>query len=143
MGKIGGGDRQVKNWLKHVLSCIDKGITFEISDVRALGSASSSQPPIYEVCLDNAEAAEDLRKSFARFTRKKNPVRCPPELEGVKIFNSVTLATRVRISVLRVRVLVVFCSTCRFMFLCFSVCMFFEVLSFNLCLFGRLCFVYF
>ena len=103
VGKIGGDDRQIRSRLKHVLSCIDKGVKFEITDVKVRGTASSSRPPIYEVCLDDVEAAEDLRKAFGRFTRKRNPVRCPPELEGVGVLNSVTLATRVRISVLRVR----------------------------------------
>ena len=102
VGKIGGDDRQIRSRLKHVLKCIDKGVQFEVTDVRVRGTASSSRPPIYEVCLDDAEAAEDLRRAFGRFTRKKNPVRRPPELDGVEVSNSVTLATRVRISVLRV-----------------------------------------
>ena len=104
IGKIGGDDRQVRSRLKHVLTCIDKSIKFEIEDVRVLGSNSSSQPPIYEIRLDSAEVAWSLRTAFSRFTRKKNPVRRPPELDGVEVYNSVTLATRVRISVLRVSV---------------------------------------
>ena len=61
-----------------------------------------SRPPTYEVILEEAQSAEALRKAFSRFTRKKNPVACPPELSGVGVYNSVTLATRVRISILRV-----------------------------------------
>ena len=63
---------------------------------------SSASPPIYEVHLEDAESAEALRKASSVYTRKKNPVRCPPELKGIEVFNSVTLATRVRISILRV-----------------------------------------
>lgn len=64
-----------------------------------------SRPPIYEVALEDDESADGLRKAFNRFTRKRNPVARPPELEGVDVFNSVTLATRVRIAVLRVSLL--------------------------------------
>lgn len=42
-----------------------------------------------------------ISTSFSRFTRKHKPVRCLAELEGVGVYNSVTLATRVRISILR------------------------------------------
>ena len=34
VGKIGGNDRQIRSRLKHVLSCIDKGVKFEITDVK-------------------------------------------------------------------------------------------------------------
>ena len=100
VGKIGGDDAQVRNRVKHILSCISKDVKFSISEVRALGSGP--RPPIYEVILDDADDAEVLRKAFSRFTRKKSPIACPPELKGVEVYNSVTLATRVRISILRV-----------------------------------------
>ena len=100
VGKIGGDPDRVRSRLRHILSCIDKGVDFRISDVRVRGSAT--MPPIYEIVLEEEESASDLRKAFRRFTRHKNPVRRPAELEGVAIFNSVTLATCVRISVLRV-----------------------------------------
>lgn len=100
LGRIGGDEARVRNRLGHILSKIDRDLEFSISEVRTHGSGSG--PPIYEVALDDAETAESLRKSFAKFTRKKNPVSRPPELDGVEVYNSVTLATRVRISILRV-----------------------------------------
>lgn len=102
VGKIGGDDQKVRSRIKHILSCIDKSIRFEITEVRVRGAVSGSRPPIYEVFLSNEDSAEALRRAFSRYTRKKNPLRCPPELDGVEVCNSVTLATRVRISVLRV-----------------------------------------
>ena len=63
---------------------------------------SSTSPPIYEVRLKGAASAEALRRASSVYTRKKSPLPCPPELKGVEVFNSVTLATRVRISILRV-----------------------------------------
>ena len=101
VGRIGGDDRQVKSRLRHILSCISKEEAIVITEVKVYGS-TGPRPPIYEVHLDNSETAESLRVAFARFTRKRNPVRCPPELDGVDVYNSVTLATRVRISILRV-----------------------------------------
>ena len=65
---------------------------------------SSTGPPIYEVRLEDAESAEALRRASSVYTRKKSPLPCPPELKGVEVFNCVTLATRVRISILRVGV---------------------------------------
>ena len=100
LGRIGGDESKVRTRIKHILSCIDKGVDFEVSEVRVRGSASL--PPIYEAVLDDADSAEELRLAFTRFVRKKNPVARPPELSGVEVFNSVTLATRVRISTLRV-----------------------------------------
>ena len=69
------------------------------------GSAASSLPPIYEVVLEEPESAIALRKAYSNFkssASRKKPVPCQAELVGVGVFNSVTLATRVRISILRV-----------------------------------------
>ena len=102
VGKIGGNPDQVRNRIRHILSCIDKTIQFSVTEVKVRGSTASSRPPIYEAVLGDADSAVALRKAFARFTRKKDPARCPPELKGVGIYNSITLATRVRLSILRV-----------------------------------------
>ena len=102
VGTIGGNEHQVKTRIKQILSRINKSVDFDIAEVRVRGTAFNSRPPIYEVRLEDADSAVALRKSFAQFTRKKDPVRIPPELKGVDVFNSITLATRVRISILRV-----------------------------------------
>ena len=80
--------------------CCVSTFIFDFSQVRV--RASGTRQPIYEVQLDDAESAVALRTSFSCFTRKHKPVACPPELEGVGVYNSVTLGTRVRISILRV-----------------------------------------
>ena len=118
VGRIGGDAERVHQRLRHILSAIDKGVDFRISDVHVRGSAASSLPPIYEVVLEDDESARDLREAFKRFTRQKSPVTRPAELDGVGVFNSVTLATRVRISILRVSRLLV-CSCFIFQFMCF------------------------
>ena len=102
VGRIGGNSDQVRSRVCHILSCIDNSIEFSVSEVRVHGAAHSARPPIYEAILEDADSAVALRKAFARFTRKKDPVACPPELKGVEVFNSATLATQVRVSILRV-----------------------------------------
>ena len=102
VGKIGGDDKQVKNRIRHIISTIDRKIGFSVSEVRVFGAGP--RPPIYEVVLGDSESADALRKSFARYTRKRSPVTRPPELDGVEVYNSVTPATRVRISILRVSI---------------------------------------
>ena len=55
-----------------------------------------------QVSLEDAESAIALRKAFSRFTRKQKPLSRPPELDGVEVYSFVTLASRVRTSILRV-----------------------------------------
>ena len=100
VGRIGGDEKQVKSRLRHILSAISKSIDFSIAEVKTRGAGHL--PPIYEVCLEDPDSASALRKAYTRFTRKKDPVSRPPELDGVEVYNSISLATRVRISILRV-----------------------------------------
>lgn len=132
VGRIGGDEGKVRSRLSHILSRIDRDIEFSISNVRVLGSGT--QAPIYEVDLEDADSAEALRKSFKRFTRKKAPISRPPELDGVGVFNSVTHATRVRISILRVSYLVFFSFYFPFLvLLCFVHVVRYLNLFLNLC----------
>ena len=59
--------------------------------------------PVYDVELDYAKSVEFLVKEFFKFTRRKDPLVRPTELERVSLFHSVTAGTRIRISLLRVR----------------------------------------
>jgi len=54
--------------------------------------------PMVEVKLDSVEAAQDIRKSFAQ-RRKKNDL--PEQMKDVFVANSVNLATRVRIEIMK------------------------------------------
>lgn len=107
VGRIGGDAAKVKTRLGHILSVISKSVQFKIVEVRTKGTGS--RPPIYEVILEDEDSAIELREAFKRFTRLRDPVSRPPELEGVQVFNSVTLATRVRVSILRVSPVFTFC----------------------------------
>ena len=100
LGRIGGDDGKVRARLAQILSKINQKIKFRIVDVRVRGVGS--RPPIYEVTLEDSESASALRRGFSKFTQKRNPVSCPPELSGVEVTNSATIGTRVRISILRV-----------------------------------------
>lgn len=102
VGTIGGSEQQIKSRVRQILSRISKSVEFSIAEVRVRGADLGSRPPIYEVRLEESESAVALRTAFSSFTRKKDPVRIPPELKGVGVYNSITLATRVRTSILRV-----------------------------------------
>ena len=72
---------------------------FVVTNVFTYASPAS---PIYDVELDTTSAVETILRSFYRFTRRRDPVRRPPELDRVSIHHSVTPGTRVRISLMRV-----------------------------------------
>ena len=84
-----------------VLRLISAETEFTVVSVLTYSAAHS---PIYDVELDSTLAVETLLRSFYRFTRRREPVRRPPELEKVSVHHSVTVGTRVRISLLRVSV---------------------------------------
>ena len=140
VGRIGGDDSKVKARLSHILSTISRSIKFRISEVRTRGVGS--RPPIYEVGLEDEESAVDLQEAFRRFSRKRDPVKRPPELDGVQVFNSATLATRVRVSILRVSwsffvfsfslvQLICLCFQQDLFWICF--CFFFSLALFYIC----------
>ena len=69
--------------------------------VQSVKSYSTSNP-VYSVELDSSESVDSLLRTFTKFTRRRDPVRRPPELENASLFHSVTAGTRIRISLLRV-----------------------------------------
>ena len=62
----------------------------------------SKGKPVFEVVLDSAAGVEGLIREFYKYVRRKDPIARPPELSGVSIYHSVTIGTRIRISMLRV-----------------------------------------
>ena len=89
----------LKTHLASILKLVCSTTEFEVVNVMTYAAPSS---PIYDIELDSALAVENLLRSFYRFTRRRDPVRRPPELEHVSIHHSVTPGTRVRIALLRV-----------------------------------------
>ena len=58
-------------------------------------------PTRYFAKLDSAKISKTVRDAFSGFFRKANPLVRPPSLSNVSIRNKVTLATRVRLAILR------------------------------------------
>lgn len=133
VGTIGGTDQQVKSRIRQILSRISKDVDFSVAEVRVRG-AEGSRPPIYEVRLEDPDSAVSLRKAYAQLKGKK----IPPELKGVGVFNSITLATRVRLSILRVGFFLIL--------LCFDLCCFtlvFNSIFVRIAVFVRIAYVCF
>ena len=93
-----GPQVSLKSKLASILRLISD-TEFEVTNVLTYASPSA---PIYDVELDHATAVETILRSFYRFTRRRDPVKRPAELERVSVHHSVTPGTRVRISLLRV-----------------------------------------
>ena len=55
---------------------------------------------VYNVQLSSLEAAKGLRGLFSGFFKHSGPKKLPTSLRGISVRNKVTLATRVRISIL-------------------------------------------
>ena len=64
--------------------------------------------PVYDVTLGSADEVESILRESYKFSRRRDPVVRPPELKSVTLYHSVTPGTRVRISLLRVRVVFFF-----------------------------------
>ena len=108
LGPIGGSGQQpsqqvLKTRLTSVLGQIGADLPFVVINVVTYSRSS----PVYDVELGSSASVDALLRSYYRFTRRRDPVARPPELDGVTLYHSVTPGTRVRISLLRVSDLIV------------------------------------
>ena len=104
LGQIGSSGSQrspdvLRSRIESVLSLIGSA-AFQVKDVVVYSASSPS--PVYNVELDSIASVDSLLKEFFKFTRRSNPVKRPPELDKVFLYNAVTPGTRIRISILRV-----------------------------------------
>ena len=103
LGHVGSSSQRsqetLKNRVTSVLSAVGSSAEFDVLDVFTYSSGSN---PVYDAKLSSAEAVEIIIKEFYKFTRRRDPVRRPAELERVNLYHSITPGTRVRISILRV-----------------------------------------
>ena len=74
---------------------------FEVVNVVVFPSGNH---PVYDVELCSPGAVEALVREFFKYTRRRDPVQRPAELDRVSIHHSVTPGTRVRIALLRVSI---------------------------------------
>ena len=94
--------KQVRAALLEVAKAFRLHIRFEVLYVYNPIKPRTSGPTLYHVRLDSAECSKSLRDAWSGFFNKSRPVPKPPALHAVtRLGNKVTLATRVRVAILR------------------------------------------
>ena len=109
LGQVGSSGAQrdqvaLRSRMTSVLQLVGIRTQFSVLNVVVFPSATS---PVYDVEIEPVEAVDLLVREFFKFVRRQDPVRRPPELDRVSIHHSVTPGTRIRISLLRVRIVFV------------------------------------
>ena len=103
LGVVGSSGAQrnpdlLKARLSSVLCLIGSPTPFTVVNVIVYLTRGS---PVYDVELESAASVNSLLREFSKFTRRKDAVRRPAELDRVSIYHSVTPGTRVRVSLMR------------------------------------------
>ena len=93
---------QVRDVLNAVLRAANQQVAFEVQLVWNITNRRvQGSPTRYSVQLSSVQASRKIRDAFSGFFRRVNPLARPPNLINVSIRNKVTLATRVRLAILR------------------------------------------
>ena len=94
--------RQLTDVLGDVLRASRQQVDFEVKLVwNNTNRRNISGPTRYFAQLSSAAASRIIRDAFSGFFRQSNPLVRPQSLSQVSIRNKVTLATRVRIAIMR------------------------------------------
>ena len=94
--------KQVSAALRLVAKTFQLQIRFEVLHVYNPIRQRLTGPTLYHVRLNSVEASKALRDSWSGFFRRSQPAHKPPGLlEVSSIRNKVTLATRVRVEIMR------------------------------------------
>ena len=93
--------RQVRDLIKTVQQVNRVNFSFEIVYIFNPKKGRPAGPTLYNVRLGSFETARRVRDLWSGFFRRNNPLKLPVGLKGVSIRNKVTLATRVRIAIMR------------------------------------------
>ena len=93
--------RQVNELIKIVLQAnrvkLDYSILYVANPLRHRKTGGT----VYNVKVSSNAASSRIRELFSGFFRGENPVSLPTHLRGVSVRNKVTLATRIRLRILR------------------------------------------
>ena len=105
LGRIGSGNRDtaaIKSRVTAALSEVGASCEFSVESVIVYGAGN----PVYNVELGSEKSVNSLLSAFSRFTRRNDPVSRPQSLDGLALHHAVTPGTRVRISLLRVMIII-------------------------------------
>ena len=93
---------QVRELFKYILHLHRVKLDFSVLYVGNPVRKRTTGGTVYNVRLNSVTASKTLRDLFSGFFRHENPVNLPPDLRGISLRNKVTIATRIRIEILRV-----------------------------------------
>ena len=101
LGQVGGSGSQrdpqvLRARVSSVLARV--GVRSPINVVNVVAYPAS----VYGVELDSAVTAASLIREFSKYTRRRDPIQRPSELDKISLYHSVTTGTRIRVSLLRV-----------------------------------------
>lgn len=98
----GDARKQVRAALLQVVKAFQLQLRFEVLYVFNPIKKRLTGPTLYQVRLSSVEASKAIRDAFSGFFRRNSPVPKPPGLRDVtSIRNRVTMATRVRVEIMR------------------------------------------
>ena len=93
--------KQVSNCIKTVLQATRVRLDFDVLHVSNPFRKTNTGPTVYNVQMDSVHSSKRIRDLFSGFFRHHRPVECPASLKTLSVRNKVTIATRVRISILQ------------------------------------------
>ena len=93
--------RQVNELIKIILNSNRVRVDYSILYVGNPLRHRKTGGTVYNVRLNSVAASSRIRELFSGFFRGENPVSLPDSLRGISVRNKVTLATRIRLRILR------------------------------------------
>ena len=93
--------RQVSDLIKVVLNANKIRLEYTVLYVGNPVRRRTTGMTVYNVRVNSVAVATRIRDLYSGFFRKDHPVSLPPHLRGVSLRNKVTLATRIRLRILR------------------------------------------
>ena len=93
--------KQVVDLFKLVLKACKVNMGFTVLYVQNPLRYRTSGQTVYNVQMGSVSESSRLRKMYSGFFSHNRPLQCPPSLKGIGVRNKVTIATRVRISILQ------------------------------------------
>lgn len=93
--------KMVHDMIKAVLRAHCVKLEFSVLYVANPVRGRTTGMTVLNVRLNSVEASKRVRDLYSGFFRKEDPVTLPPQFRGVSIRNKTTLATRIRIRILR------------------------------------------
>ena len=93
--------RQVRDVINLILKTTKTHLEYKVLYVGCPVRFRANGQNVYNVQMDSVHSSKRIRDLFSGFFRHHRPVECPASLKTLNVRNKVTIATRVRISILQ------------------------------------------